>query len=102
MHILFVDDVDDTRHLFSMAFVLAGHRTASASNGAEALELFSKHRFDAVVLDPVILFSAHHDPDREKRAEQAGAYTLLRKPMLPEHLIAVTENAIREQLGEQS
>ena len=120
MHILLVDDVSDTRHLFSMAFVLAGHRTSNASSGAEALELFLKHRFDAVLLDvempninglkvlesirqlpfgeqiPVILFSGHHDQEKEKRAKEAGAYALLRKPMLPEYVIAVVERAVSE------
>lgn len=121
MHILVVDDNDDTRALFSMAFVLAGYRASAAANGAEALEFVSKHRFDAVLLDiempkmngwevleairqlpfgehvPVVLFSAHHDPEKEERAKEAGAYVLLRKPMLPEYVISVVESATSER-----
>ena len=120
MQILVVDDIADTRHLFSMAFVMAGHRALNASNGAEALELFSQHRFDAVLLDvempngngwevldvirqspfanqvPVILFSAYHDQDMEKRAREVGAYAVLRKPMIPEYVIKIVERAISE------
>jgi CheY-like chemotaxis protein len=123
MHILVVDDVQDTRQLFSMAFVLAGHRTAAASGGAEAIELVEKHRFDAVLLDiemphvsgwkvlelirqlpfgeqvPVIMFSAHHDPDKEEQAKAAGAYALLRKPMFPQHVLAFIENVVSESLS---
>ena len=123
MHILIVDDVQDTRELFSMAFVLAGHRTATASSGAAALELVIKHRFDAILLDlkmqhvdgwkvlelirqaplgekvPVILFSAHDNPDNEARARQSGAYMLLRKPMLPEYVLMIIEKAVSEYLA---
>jgi len=123
MHILLVDDVQDTRDLFSMAFVLAGHRTSNASNGPAALELVMKHRFDAVLLDigmphvdgwkvlelirqlpfgeevPVILFTGNHDEEKEERAKKVGAYALLRKPMLPEYVIAVVENAVQEHIS---
>ena len=123
MRILVVDDVQDTRQMFSMAFVLAGYRASAASNGAEALELVSKHRFDAVLLDiempkmsgwkvleairqlpfgeqvPVVLFTAYHDPEKEERAKEAGAYALLRKPMLPEYVIAMVENAVQEHIS---
>jgi PAS domain S-box-containing protein len=119
MHVLLVDDVEDTRQLFDIAFVSAGHHASTASSGAEALELVATHRFDAVVLDiempnmdgwtvleairqlpfgkqvPVILFSAHHDLDMEERAKEAGAYALLRKPLLPKYVIAMTESARR-------
>ena len=121
MHILVIDDVQDTRELFSMAFVLAGHRTATAASGAEAVDLVVKHRFDAVLLDlhmpdmdgwralelirqlpfgekvPVILFSAYHDPEKEERAREAGAYALLRKPMLPEYVMVTIERAVSER-----
>jgi CheY-like chemotaxis protein len=118
MHILLVEDVQDTRHLFSMAFVLAGHRTTSASSGSEAIELALKHRFDVVLLDiempnvngwkvlevireipgnqqlPIVMISAHHDADKERRAKEAGAYALLRKPILPQQVIEILEGAV--------
>lgn len=126
MHILLVDDIGDTRHLFGMAFVLAGHRTKTASNGAEALALFKQHHFDAVVLDvemphmsgwqvleamrevpfgdrvPVILFTAHHDSKDEIHAKNAGAYALLRKPILPNDLLQIIEAAINESAAAPS
>ncbi len=120
MHILLVDDVLDTRQLFSMVFVLAGHRVSTASGGTEAVRLALKHRFDAVLLDiempnldgwkvlelirqlpfgervPVILFSAYHDPQKEERAKEVGAYALLRKPIFPDQVLAVLESAVAE------
>jgi CheY-like chemotaxis protein len=118
MHILIIDDVQDTRQLFGMAFVLDGHRATTASSGAEAVEMMLKHRFDAVLLDiempyingwqilemirsepsgqaiPVIMFSAYHDMEKEARAEAAGAVMLLRKPMLPTHVVTIVEDAV--------
>jgi len=123
VHVLLVDDVGDTRQLFSMAFVLAGHRASTASNAADAIELILKHRFDAVLLDvempdvngwtvlesvrelpfghqvPIILFSAHHDEAKEERARKAGAYVLLRKPMLPAQVIVFVEGAVSQSLA---
>jgi len=126
MHILFVDDNRDTLNLFSMAFVLAGHRVSTASSGTEAFELLSKHHFDAVLLDiempnlsgwqvlelirelpfqsqiPVIMFSAEHSEAKEQRARQSGVYTLLRKPMLPEYVIAAVEQAVNERIADSN
>jgi len=121
MNILLVDDNNDTRHLFGMAFVLAGHRVKTAPNGAEALALFSQHRFDVVVLDvemphmsgwkvleamrhmpfgeqvPILLFTAYHDPNFEAQAKSAGAYAVLRKPIFPDSLLEVMEKAVKER-----
>lgn len=121
MHILLVDDVLDTRQLFSMVFVLAGHRVSTASGGTQAVELALKHRFDAVLLDlempnlngwkvlelirqlpfgeqvPVVLFSAHHDPQKEEYAKEVGAYAFLRKPIFPEQVLAILESAASER-----
>jgi two-component system response regulator AtoC len=118
MHILLVDDNQDTRHLFSMAFTLDGHRTQTASNAADAIELFAKHHIDAMLLDlelpyihgftvleairalplgrdvPVIMFSAYHDMDKEDRARELGAYALLRKPMFPNDVLEVIQEAV--------
>lgn len=124
MHILLVDDVQDTRQLFSMAFMLAGHRTSTASSGAEALDLVMNRRFDAVLLDlemptmdgwkvlesirqipggdhvPIVMFSAYHDEEKEQRALEAGAYALLRKPMLPQFVISVLDSAIENKAAQ--
>ncbi len=92
MHILVVDDDNNIRHLFSVAFALAGHEVKAAATGAQALELVEQHPFDAVLMDvemptmsgwkvleaihrlpvgerlPVILFTAHENPSSDAYA----------------------------------
>lgn len=127
MNILFVDDVADTRHLFSMAFVLAGHRCQTAWSAAEALGLIeqSSQPFDAGILDmnmpgmdgmellkrikampqgkniAIILHTAYHTPEIEALAKAAGAYACLQKPMLTANLIEVVEVVVDRCRKEQ-
>ncbi|MCC6295039.1 MAG: response regulator [Bryobacterales bacterium] len=49
--ILIVDDDPDQLEIRQLVFRHAGHRTAIASNAADALRLFDAGRFDTVVLD---------------------------------------------------
>ena len=112
MRILFVDDVRDTRDLFRLAFGKQGHQIHLASNGVEAVAAVREQDFDAVVMDiempemdgwdatreirsldrgrnlPIILFTAYSAQENHQRASQAGANTLLRKPMLPQEVLS--------------
>lgn len=123
MNILLVDDNNETRHFYSMAFKRAGHPTEIAASGAEALELMPQQHFDAVVLDiempdmsgwkvleairqmpdsqrtPVILYTAHHNPSSDAYAKMLGAYALLRKPIIPASLLEVVQKAVEEQVS---
>jgi len=125
MRILFVDDVRDTRDLFHLAFGIQGHQTLLASNGVEAVEAVKKEDFDAVVMDvempqmngweaareirsldrgrdlPIILFTAYSAHEDYHRASQAGADTLLRKPMLPQEVLCHISK-VRQQRGIES
>jgi len=118
MHILLVDDNHDIRHLYSMAFVLEGHRAVTASSGAEALELLAQHNFDVVILDiqmpqmsgwevmrhlqqetpsagvPVVILTAHDEEILGIDAESVGASALMRKPMLPDMVLHVAQMAV--------
>jgi CheY-like chemotaxis protein len=93
-------------------------RYDTLSNGAEALALVQQCHFDAIVLDiampgmngwelfeairqlpygkqvPIILFTAYHDPMMDKRAKEVGIYALLRKPITPEAMLDVIQDAI--------
>jgi CheY-like chemotaxis protein len=127
MHILFVDDIADTRHLFSMAFVLAGHRCQTAADASEGLSLLKRtggEPFDAAVLDMhmpdmdgmemlrqiklmpeaqqlvIIMHTAYHTPEIEKKAKDAGAYACLHKPILTPDLIDVVESAVERSRRE--
>jgi CheY-like chemotaxis protein len=49
--ILLVDDEPSVREAFRMMLEIDGHTITEATNGAEALDLFSKGQFDLVTTD---------------------------------------------------
>ncbi len=111
MHILFVDDLPDTRDVFRLAFGIQGHQTRLASNGREAVEAVREESFDAVIIDvempemngfdavtlmrqlefgakvPIIMFTAYGDNEAQEKSTAAGADLLLHKPILPQELL---------------
>ena len=50
-HILLVDDEPSVRGAFRMMLEIDDHKVTEASNGAEALDLFTKGQFDLVMTD---------------------------------------------------
>lgn len=112
MKILFVDDLPDTRDVFSLAFGIQGHTTHLATNGREAVEAVRAQNFDAIIMDvempemngfdavetirtlpngakiPIIMFTAYGDNETRERAISSGADLLLHKPILPQELLA--------------
>ena len=121
MQILIVDDNDDIRRVFDLAFTSAGHQVKTAATGAEALVLVKTYQFDAVLMDvemptmsgwnvleaihhmpgegnlPVILFTAHGNVTSDAYAKMLGAYALLRKPIVPAEVLNVISRAIAER-----
>jgi len=121
MHILVVDDTEDIRHIFSVAFTAAGHQVKTAATGNEALELVGHYQFDAVLLDvemptmsgwkvleairqvpgsgllPVILFTAHGNVTSDSYAKMLGAYALLHKPVAPTEILNIINRAMEER-----
>jgi CheY-like chemotaxis protein len=111
MHILFVDDLPDTRDVFRLAFGIQGHQTSLASNGREAVEAVRGEAFDAIIIDvempemngfdavahirdlpngakvPIIMFTAYGDNEAQEKSTKAGADLLLHKPILPQELL---------------
>ena len=111
MHILFVDDLPDTRDVFRLAFGIQGHQTRLACNGREAVEAVREQLFDAVIMDvempemngfdavshirqlehgakvPIIMFTAYGDNEAHEKSTAAGADLLLHKPILPQELL---------------
>ena len=53
-HILVVDDEELVRGVIRTALRRAGHRVAEAANGAEALALFRRERFDLAIIDLIM------------------------------------------------
>ncbi len=112
MHILFVDDLPDTRDVFRLAFSIQGHQTTLASNGREAVDAVRGGDFDAIIIDvempemngfdavsrirqlpngaqvPIIMFTAYGDNEAQQKSSQAGADLLLHKPILPQELLS--------------
>ena len=112
MKILFVDDASDTRFLFSVAFKLEGHSTRLAADGIEAIEAVEEEPFDAIVMDiemprmngwdatsrirqipngrdvPIVMFTGYSGTEDRRRALDAGANDLLRKPLLPQDILS--------------
>ncbi len=115
MHILFVDDMPDTRDVFRIAFRLQGHQTRVAGNGFDAVSAVREEFFDVIIMDvempgmngweavrqirelgngqqvPILMFTAYSSREDRNKAQQAGADDVLQKPMLPQDLIAVVE-----------
>lgn len=102
--VLVVDDEASTRELVTTALKLEGYETMSAADGVMALEVLSRSRFDAVVLDtvmprmdgltvlrtlrsdpehadtPVLVLSGLTDISHLERAVEAGASGYVTKP----------------------
>jgi CheY-like chemotaxis protein/transcriptional regulator with XRE-family HTH domain len=102
--VLVVDDEASTRELVTTALKLEGYETMSAADGVMALEILSRCRFDAIVLDtvmprmdgltvlrtlrsdpatadtPVLVLSGLADIGHLERAVEAGASGYVTKP----------------------
>ena len=128
--ILIVDDEPFNVDLLKQELELLGYDTVSAANGHEALELLSKDRCDAVLLDimmpemdgyavlerlradgllnnlPVIVISALDDLSSAIRCIELGAEDYLPKPFEPTLLKArikatLEKKRLRDELAQQ-
>jgi len=110
MKILFVDDMPDTRMLFSIAFETQGHLTHVAADGLEAVEAVRNEPFDAIVMDvemprmngwdatrhirqmpngqnvPILIFTGYGED--QCKALEVGANGLVQKPLVPQELLS--------------
>lgn len=104
-HILVADDDAMYRELAMDSLERAGHRVTAAADGGEAINLLSRHAFDAAIVDlnmpvadgvtviktlrkgpnnptmPVIVITGHDDAEAVDRAYRAGATSFLTKPL---------------------
>lgn len=113
MHILFVDDLPDTRELFRLALGLYGHTVRLAANGLEAVAAVENQEdFQVIIMDiempemngwdavrmiraipgkeaiPIVMFTAYGNGVTLKLAQQVGANSVLHKPISPQELIS--------------
>ena len=112
LRILFADDQKDIRTLTTYQLKRSGHKVTAANNGKEALQLFRKGKFDAVLLDQempgmtgdevarairkseagkkgrafLVSSTGNTGPDDIRRLKEAGFDTVLGKPFRLEDL----------------
>lgn len=116
-NILIVDDDPDILKLISMRLTAAGHNTATAGNGVEAMSAISLQRPDLVISDlrmpamdgmalldavhnahptlPVIILTAHGSIPDAVRATQRGVFGFLTKPFDSQELLQQVVAALR-------
>lgn len=109
--ILVADDFLENRDILCRMLELFGHRTVSAANGQEALELAQVHHPDVILMDlsmpvldgweatarikahdglrhiPVLAVTGHVTPHELQRAFEAGCVDYIAKPIDFERLI---------------
>jgi two-component system nitrogen regulation response regulator NtrX len=115
-NILVIDDEKSIRSTLKDILEHEGFNTEVASNGQEAIELFSKNQFDAVLCDikmpgmdgievleklqeiandvPVIMISGHGTIDTAVEAIKKGAFDFIEKPPDLNRLLITIRNAM--------
>jgi two-component system nitrogen regulation response regulator NtrX len=115
-NILVIDDEKSIRSTLKDILEHEGFNTEVASNGQEAIELFSKSQFDAVLCDikmpgmdgievleklqeiandvPVIMISGHGTIDTAVEAIKKGAFDFIEKPPDLNRLLITIRNAM--------
>ena len=123
MHILIVDDIEETAHLFAWGFSLEGHSSVTAINGVEAVELARQGGFDAIVMDlrmpgmdgveatrqiralphgqevPIVIITAAMHEANRLDALEAGADRVVNTPILPQFVLKHIEDLLKQESG---
>jgi two-component system CheB/CheR fusion protein len=110
MKILFADDQYDTINLYRWALEGYGHSVRTAIDAYEAIQAVREEEFDIMVIDvempgmsgweavhhirrlpfgqnvPIAIYTAYYSAQHLDKAHEAGASTLLTKPMMPNDL----------------
>jgi DNA-binding NtrC family response regulator len=115
--ILLADDDDSLRRVLEFQLQEAGFKVAAASNGAQALELFSGDDFDCVITDwrmprlsglefiqragairsetPIIVITAFGDVETAVQAMRSGAFDFITKPFDRQAILMTVEKALK-------
>lgn len=117
LHVLVVDDSSTSRFLMTRMLEQRGHSTESAYDGSEAIDMFERDKFDAILMDimmpgvdgfeatrfvrekdggsvqrpRIIGVSAFADEENTARGHDAGMDAMLEKPLRPDALFALIE-----------
>jgi CheY-like chemotaxis protein len=117
--ILIAEDFDDNRVALKLMLELSGFETLEACDGREAIEIARRDKPDLILMDitlplidglqatrelranaelnhiPIIIVSAHDNPDTREEARAAGGADYLSKPIEFDEL----KQLIRKYLG---
>jgi signal transduction histidine kinase len=118
MNILVVDDAEMVRYVLTEKLVESGFSVESACDGASAVEIFQRSRFDAVLLDlkmpgmdgietlkellkrdpdvPVIMVTAFGDIATAVEAIKLGAYDFVEKPPQISRIVLTIRHALEK------
>ena len=119
-HILVIDDDGSVRLLMRKILEPAGYRVSEAKNALEAFSIDPKDAPDLVILDlampgisghkvlsafksdksfraPVLIVSAHTDPDSTQAVTAAGADGFLAKPVRREQLLGIISDLLSKR-----
>lgn len=113
---LIVDDESDARENLRDILVHFNYAVDCAANGDEALDRLSERRYDVALIDLrmpgidgieltarlrcrqpqaiTLLVTAFAAADCEDRAKAAGAWTVINKPIRPDRLLSLLDDAI--------
>ena len=114
--ILLADDDDNLRRVLEFQLLEAGYKVATASDGAEALEVFTTGDFDCVITDlrmpklsgleflekikaedteiPVIVITAFGEVETAVAAMKAGAFDYVNKPFNRDEILLTLDRAL--------
>lgn len=114
--ILLADDDENLRRVLEFQLVEAGYQVLSASDGAEALDLFSNNDLDCVVTDlrmpklsglellekirdsdpelPVIVITAFGEVETAVAAVKSGAFDYINKPFNRDDILLTIDRAL--------
>ena len=117
LELLLVDDDPDSLASTSELLGMMGYKCHNALSAAEAIEIFKKHRFDAVLTDfkmpganglelirkikqydssvPTIIITAHSDREMVREAGSLGAFGVLFKPVRTDILLDLLQSVTR-------
>jgi two-component system, OmpR family, KDP operon response regulator KdpE len=120
LRVLVIDDEPPIRKLLRVGLSAHGYQTVEAGNGKMALDLFSEHAPDLVILDlglpdmqghellrtlrarndrvPIVVLSSRDDESGKVQALDAGADDYVTKPFGMDELLARMRAALRHQL----
>ncbi|GIU81807.1 MAG: acetoacetate metabolism regulatory protein AtoC [Pyrinomonadaceae bacterium] len=115
--ILIADDDDSLRRVLEFQLSEAGYKVETAADGAQALELFSKTKFDCVITDwrmpavsglevlrrantinsetPVIIITAFGDVETAVQALRGGAFDFITKPFDRQVILSTIQKALK-------